>query len=197
MSRRAATTWGRLALAALAFAAASSLACEQAAEEPEGTGRPVTKREPLVWTVPGGWSVDRTAGSGIYRGKYTIPTAGDAKHPATLLIWTVDTAKELESERADLVAAFEKREVAPEETKKVGDFAITHTDVSGRYKFPVGEPMGKTKKFPAHVLKDDWRALMATVDTQGRGRWVFRLVGPGDTVASARGAFRTMVDELK
>lgn len=174
-----------------------ALGCEQAAEEPEGTRRPVTKREPLAWTVPGGWSVDRTAASGIYRGKYTIPTAGDAKHPATLLIWTVDTVKELESERADLAAAFEKSEIAPEETKKVGDFDVTHTEVSGRYKFPVGEPMGKTKKFPAHVLKDDWRALMATVDTQGRGRWVFRLVGPDDTVASARGAFRTMIDELK
>lgn len=177
--------------------ATTSLACEQAPEEPEGSRRPVTKREPLTWTVPGGWTVDRTADSGIYRGKYTIPTAGDAKHPATLLIWTVDTAKELETERADLVKAFEKEEVAPEETKKVGELEVTHTEVSGRYKFPVGEPMGKTKKFPAHVLKDDWSALMATVETQGRGRWVFRVVGPSDTVASARGAFRTMIDGLK
>lgn len=189
---------GALVSATLAgLMATIPLGCEDPPEEPAGTRRPVTKREPLSWTVPGGWNVDRTADSGIYRGKYTIPTAGDAKHPATLLIWTVDTAKELETERADLIAAFEKRKEAPAETKKVGDFDVTLTEVSGRYKFPVGEPMGKTKKFPAHVLKDDWRALMATVDTHGRGRWVFRVVGPSDTVASARGAFRAMIDGLK
>jgi len=186
--------------AALLVAVLASVgSCESAPEEPAGgKGRPLTKHEPLAWTAPAGWNTERTADSGVYRAKYEIPTAGDAKHPAELLVWTVDTAKELQVARNDLLAAFEGQDVDPkDETLKVGAFDVVLTEVAGRYKFPVGPPMGKKKKHAAHVLKDDWRAIIATVDTHGRGRWVFRMVGPTDTVASARGAFRTMIQDLR
>lgn len=176
------------------------LACEQAPEEPAGTkpSRPLTRRKPLEWAAPAGWNVERTAESGVYRAKYTIPTAGDAKHPAELLVWTVDSAKDLDTERRDLTEAFEGKEVDPDtESLTVGDFDVKLTEIAGRYKFPVGPPMGKSKKRAAHMLKDDWRALLATVDAPTRGRWIFRMVGPDDTVQAARGAFRTMIQGLK
>jgi hypothetical protein len=172
--------------------------CEQAPEEPAGSGRPLVKREPLKWTAPPGWTVERTAKSGVYRAKYDIPAAGDGKHPATLLVWTVDSAKDLEKERADLVTSFEGENLEPKsDSTKVGELDVTFTEIAGRYKHGVGKPRGKEMKFPAHVMKDDWRAILATVDAPKRGRWVFRMVGPDDTVLAARGAFRTMIQGLK
>jgi hypothetical protein len=179
---------------------AGILGCEQAPAEPTraASAKPRVRKERLVWNVPPGWNVERTADSGMYRGKYSIPTSGDAKHPAEILVWTVGNDKDLVEAVTDLVGGFEGKDVqAAEDTLTAGTMTVNVTEVAGRYKFPVGPPMGKKKKHAAHVIKDDWRAIVATVKVPKRGRWVFRLVGPSDTVMSARSAFRAMLEGLK
>ena len=47
------------------------------------------------------------------------------------------------------------------------------------------------------MLKKKWRAVAATVVTKKRGVWLFRMVGPSDTVAASRSSFHNMIDNLR
>lgn len=174
--------------------------CESAPAEPTPSRpKPVQERAPsLEWTAPPTWNVERTAESGEYRAKYSIPTSGDAKHPAELLVSRIGNA-DVEERLEALLADFEGpgKEAAKREELTVGELTVSVLEVGATYKFPMGPPIGPNKKAPAHVIKDNWRAIGAGVKTKDRGNWFFRLVGPSDTVEGARSAFMAMLNGLK
>lgn len=189
-----------LQLAAVLSVLLGMASCESAPAEPTPSKpRAAPERAPsLEWTAPPTWNVERTAESGEYRAKYSIPTSGDAKHPAELLVSRIGNADV--KERLDaLLADFEGpgKEAAKRQELTVGDFTVTVLEVGATYKFPMGPPIGPNKKAPAHVIKDNWRAIGAGVTTKDRGNWFFRLVGPSDTVEGARSAFMAMLNGLK
>jgi len=175
------------------------VACDSAPAEPPA---PTAVRKPtvaptLMWKAPAAWRVAKTASDGKYRAKYSIPTQGDSKHPAELLVQRFNGPKELPIERDYYLRLFEKTAGPQTEQLTVGDFQVEWVEINGTYRFPMGPPMGKKRKHSAHVLKDDWSALFALVKTTKRGHWFFHMVGPADTVASARSAFRAMIETLE
>jgi hypothetical protein len=179
-------------------------ACEDKLDEPAPSPRRSTLQQSakpiktLTWTPPPTWNVERTAQRGEYRAKYSIPTAGDAKHPAELLVSKIGSAS-VDEKLSALLAEFEGEGVkkATREEMKVGDYTVKILEVGATYKFPMGPPMGPKGKRAAHVIKENWRALAAGVETNDRGNWFFRLVGPNDTVEGARSAFIAMMKGLK
>jgi hypothetical protein len=174
------------------------LGCETTPEEPPPRATPpASTAATLEWTAPPAWPAEKTAKTGEYRAKYNIPTQGDAKHPAVLLVQRFPGSKVAAAERDYLLALFEKTDGPKTTNKTVGTFEIELVEISGTYKFPMGPPMGKKRKHSAHVIKDDWRALTATINTKKKGYWFFRMVGPNDTIEGARSAFHAMVEGAK
>ncbi len=180
------------------------VACEQAPAEPTpspSAARPVRTANSLSWTAPPTWNVERVANQGLYRAKYTVPMAGDAKHTAEVMVSRVDAARggDLQETIAGFLGLFEGAGKTPPkpEQLEVGDFEVTWVEVAGTYRFPMGPPVGPKKQAAAHVLKKGWRGVVAGVKTKSRGSWFFRLVGPDDSVAAARSSFRTMIETLK
>jgi hypothetical protein len=187
-----------VALSVIGMAAA----CEERKIEPTSS-RPVQTVKPaktLEWTPPPTWNVERTAKSGEYRAKYTIPTTGDSKHPAELLVSKLGTGKkaDVDAKLDALLAEFEGEGVKAAQRKElqVGDFVVKVLEVGATYKFPMG-PVGPNQKRAAHVIKDNWRAIGAGVETKDRGNWFFRFVGPNDTVEGSRSAFMAMLENLR
>jgi len=180
------------------------VACEQAPVEPapsNSAARPVRTANSLTWTAPPTWNVERVADRGLYRAKYSVPTAGDAKLTAEVMVSRVDAAAkgDLQKTIADFVSLFEGADKSPPKPEhfRVGDFEVTWVEVAGTYRFPMGPPVGPQKRVAAHMLKENWRGVAAGVKTKSRGSWFFRLVGPDDSVAAARSTFRTMIETLK
>ena len=175
--------------------------CEQAPAEPTPTREPAPRpsRLPLSWSAPPGWTLEQSAERGSVRARYGIPSAGESKHPAELLVTVVEGGVDVGSMLDELLAQFEGEEVsrARREQFTVGTLEVELLDVGGTYKMPMGPQMGKSKKHAANVLKERWRAIAAGVKTQGRGTWMFRLLGPNDAVEAARGAFRAMIDGMQ
>ncbi len=159
------------------------------------------KKRPLEWSVPPTWTTARTALKGEYRGKYQIPTSGDAKHQPEMLVTYLGKGKDADpiARVARFRDAFEGPNVATAqvETIHVGELTVRVLELAATYKFPIGPPMGKKKKSAAMVLKKNWRGLGAAVTTPKRGNWFFQLVGPDDAVAAARDDFRTMLKGLR
>jgi hypothetical protein len=187
----------RIAIAALLLAA-----CSKTTPEPERSKdreAPVSSAPKLSWQAPASWQLEKAAGSGHYRAKYTIPAQGDAPHPAELLITSHGTgpAEELEKPLAELKRDFEGPSAAnaSTSTRTHRGFEIHELEVAGTYKFPMGPKVGKRPA--AQVMKENWRALGASVRAPNGELWFFRLVGPEDTVQAARSAFRSMLDQLE
>ncbi len=166
---------------------------------PAPSAQPATpaRSKDLKWQAPAAWVLEKDAPSGNYRARYSIPSQGDAKLAAELLVQRFTGPSQLEQERDYVVGLFEKTDGPKTETGTAGALDITWVEIAGDYKFPMGPPMGKTRKHSAHVIKNDWTALMALVKTPQHGHWFFRIVGPDDTVAAARSAFRSMIEALE
>jgi len=178
-------------------------ACEQAPAEPapRKTAVVAAKVPPLQWTVPPTWTVERTAKDGRYRGKYRSPAAGADKHGAELLVSRLSSPSKLPTERKLFVKLFKQGpKTAPVRVgkKAAGVGAeVEVVEVSGTYRHPMGPAIGPQKRHAAHQLKENWRGLLATVDAKARGAWVFRLIGPDDSVKAARSAFINLVENLR
>lgn len=181
----------------------AAVGCEDAAPEPTSTPHVATTKsaKTLVWKAPPTWNVERTADKGEYRAKYTIPTTGDSKHPAELLVSKLGGGKQgdIDAKLAAVLTEFEGEGVKNAQRKEltVGDYQVKVLDVGGTYKFPMGPPVGPNQRRAAHVIKENWRALVAGVETKDRGDWFFRLVGPNDTVEGSRSAFMSMLENLE
>lgn len=183
--------------------ASASQSCERAPAEPEGpdAAHPIASVAPLLWAPPPSWNVERTAASGQYRAKYRVPSAGDAKHEAEVLVTYLGRGKESEVDDAlaDLLLQFEGEgsKKPTRESFEVGAFRVRMLDVGATYKFPMGPPVGSKKRAPAHVIKEGWRAIAFGVIASDRGNWLFQMVGPSDTVEASRSSFRAMIDGLR
>jgi len=155
----------------------------------------------LAFTAPPTWTLDKAATQGTYRAKYSIPTAGDAKHPATLLVQNLGRGPKASEEALDqLTRDFEgtKRDDGSADRPSVkratlddAQHPTSTLEVRGTYRFPLGPR--RRGRAAAEVLKDDWVAVAAVVTTPDGTRWLFRVVGPADTVDGARSAFQSMV----
>ena len=179
-------------------------ACEKTPAEPMATDAgalPQRGPQPLTWTAPPTWNVERVAKHGLYRAKYTVPTAGDAKLTAEVLVSKIDAEEKgnLPMTIAKFLRLFEgpDSQNPKREEFQVGTFNVTWVEIAGTYRFPMGPPLGPQKQAAAHMLKKGWRDIAAGVKTKSRGSWFFRLVGPDDSVAAARSSFRPMIENLK
>lgn len=178
------------------------LGCSRAPAEPEPSRikpQATVSSTALQWTVPPSWSVERLAERGKYRAKYQIPQSGNDKHPANLLVSRPpSSAAGTQPQLDELTAAFERHTDGPRtDAFEVKGLSVKMLEIAGTYRFPVGPAMGKTKRHAAHVMKEGWRALAASVDAKDRGQWFFRLVGPDETVQAAKSSFRSMIKSLK
>jgi hypothetical protein len=190
-------------IAAAALTGALLVGCSRSPAEPEsvGSAKPATTVASLEWSVPPTWTKERTASKGRYRAKYQIPTAGDAKNPADLVVMRVGFGgpKELEQRIDEFLANFERYEPGDlaRETFAVGALQVTMVELAATYKEPMG-PRAKGKRRPAaQIIKKDYRGLAAAVRTPKRGNWFFRVVGPDDAVQAARSSFRAMLEGLR
>ncbi|MEM6791464.1 MAG: hypothetical protein AAF715_28355 [Myxococcota bacterium] len=179
--------------------------CEEPPPEPPARRKPAaaapTAAPALSYRAPPTWVRDKTATSGVNRDRYRIPTAGDAVHPATLVVQRLGRGtRAVDVALDELTEAFEgrkaedgKREPKVVRRERVDGAALPTTllEIRGTYRFPLGPQRGG--RAAAEVLKEDWVALAATVTADDGARWLFRLVGPSDTVDGARSAFRSMV----
>lgn len=179
-------------------------ACEKTPAEPaasDAAARPTRTVQQLTWTAPPTWNVERVAKQGLYRAKYTVPTAGNAKLTAEVLVSKIDANEkaDLPTAAANFLRLFENttHKNPKRERFKVGTFDIMWIEIAGTYRFPIGPPVGPQKQAAAHVLKENWRGIVVGVKTKSRGSWLFRLVGPDDSVAAARSTFRSMIDSVK
>jgi len=180
--------------------------CDESPPElpPRQREAPAPKAAPsLSFAAPPTWTLDKSADEGTYRAKYTIPTSGDAKHPATLLVQNLgrgtkgsdaaldQLAKDFEGQKPAEGEGAGSSPVIERTTLDEATHPTTFLEIRGTYRFPLG-PRRKGRP-AAEVLKEDWVALAAVVAVPEGPRWLFRLVGPADTVDGARSAFRSMV----
>jgi len=183
-------------------------ACERAAPEPTSSAsssrpakpQPAKKSKALQWEAPPAWQLERTADTGTYRAKYRIEASGGSKHGGDALVSRLPAANSEPSKQLDaFLKEFEGDGVAEAKREQfsVGPLKVHLLEVGATFRFGVGPAMGEKKKRAAHVLKSDWRGLVAVVVTPDRGNWLFRLVGPNDTVEAARAGFRAMVESVK
>jgi hypothetical protein len=178
-------------------------ACNRTPEEAAvGTSaRPAQSAPTLEWSAPPTWNVERAADRGTYRAKYSIPTQGDAKNPGELLVRHLGSGQKADpaAEIQSFLGEWEGPGSADVTREKltVGAIDMEMVEVAGTYRYPMGPPVGPNKKVPAHVIKEGWRGIAVGVRTKDRGNWLFRLIGPSDTVEGARGAFRTMLEGMK
>jgi len=169
-------------------------------------GAPTTAVTPpgpkdLEWTTPPGWTTEKVADAGSYRAKYTVPPLGDDKEGADVLVRYLGrlAQPELESSLTDWTKDFDGNalEHATRAELKVGAITVQVVEVEGTYKLGMGPPIDRKKqKFAAYVVKQGWRGIGAIADSAERGVWFFRMVGPDNTVQSARSAMREMLRSL-
>jgi hypothetical protein len=173
-----------------------------AAASPGGaeTARPSSRR-PLEWETPAGWNVERTAERGSYRLKAQVPPVGNDKAPADFLARVVGRSDGVDAD-AELSAFFREFDGdvgsrARREALDAGGMAVRVVEVAGDYKQPMGPPMGPRGKHAAYVIQRGWRGIAAVAATPQRDVWLFRLVGPSDTVESARSAMHALLRSLR
>jgi hypothetical protein len=187
---------------AMLLAIAALAACSKSTPEPEPSAerRPAHTAAALTWHAPASWTLEKSAPTGAYRAKYTIPAQGGAPHPAELLISTIGSdAADADRSLAELKADFEGPGSEHPETRTVqkNGFERRELEIAGTYKFAMGPKVGKKQRAAAQMLKEHWRAAAAAVKTPAGEWWFFRLVGPDDSVQAARSAFFAMLDGLE
>jgi hypothetical protein len=177
-------------------------ACDTSPAEPtpaSAAARPAAKE--IRWTAPPTWNVERTAEHGLYRAKYTIPSSGDAKSPAEMLVQHLGTGKtaDPEAKLTEFLGEWEGPGLAQAKRDKLsaGQLDILTVEVAATYKMPMGPQIGPQKKAAAQVIKENYRGLGAVVKTADRGNWFFRLVGPSDTVEASRSAFLSLLEGIE
>lgn len=195
-----------LTLRALLATTSLLSACDRAPAEPTPTAAaarsalPATP-SPIAWTVPAGWTTEKTAIRGRYRAKYRVPPVGDdppgaealvqflGKHPKANLDGTFARfRKSFEQQRPDVRA--------PEQLT-LGTAKVRVIEWAGTYKLPIGPPIDRRGGHAAHVLKERWRGIGAGVETLAGEIFWFRLVGPDETVAASRSAMMAMLRSIR
>lgn len=187
--------------------------CSRAPAEPErdhgaassssssAAAAPTPAVVPLTWEVPGSWTVLNGPTSGARKAGYNIPKAGDDKEDAevSVLFYGTGALGDVEKNFSEWFTDFDGDvgATAKRESFDVHGFKVETVEVFGTYKVALGPKIGPKKKAPMQMVKKDWRLLGAVVKTPDRGNWFFKIVGPDDTMQSARSGVRTMLESVK
>ena len=183
---------------------ALSTACSRTPSEPERQPTPpaqVVTTPSLKWDAPATWTSAEADKSGPRKASWKVPKTGNDKEEAVVEIFyfgsgTRGDAKPMLDEWLGLFDG-DAAEKATWGKLEVHGFPVETVEASGRYKVPVGPPIGPKKKTPMQIVKESWRIVAAVVETPDRGNWFFKLSGPDDTVQSAKSAFRTLVESAR
>jgi hypothetical protein len=193
------TIWVPLSLGLLA------MSCSKAPAEPDppaSANAPSTPTvPPLQWSVPSSWTSLDTPKSGPQKASYRVPQVGNDKEEAQVEIFFFGTgaAGAPDKQFSAWFAQFDGN-VGPSAKRdkfSAGSLEVEIVEVSGTYKIPLGPAMGKQKRAPMQMVKENFRLLGAVVKTPDRGNWFFKMAGPNDTVEAAKGAWRTMLESAK
>jgi len=189
-----------------AFILATGLVgCSRAPAEPEPTPSGASSSAPLVapllWEVPGSWTVLDGPRSGARKGGYKLPKTGDDKEDAEVSVLFYGTGALGDSEKrfSEWFSEFDGDigQTAKREAFEVRGMKIETVEAAGTYKLALGPKIGPNKKSPMQMVKQGFRLLGGVVRTPDRGNWFFKVVGPNDTVEAARSGFRSMLESSK
>jgi len=156
---------------------------------------------PLVWDVPGAWTVMEAPGSGSRKAIYKVPKAGNDKEDAELTVFFFGTGS-----KGDPAPNFKEwfgqfdgdvGATAARESFEARGLKVETVEVTGTYKIAMGPALGPKKKPPMQMVKQNFRLYGAVVKTPDRGNWFFKLTGPDETVQAARPAMRTLFESAR
>jgi hypothetical protein len=164
------------------------------------TGSEQPGRNGLEWTPPPGWTVEKGADAHDARAKYTVPPVGNDKAPAELQVRFLGRGPQADFDAAvrEWMAEFDGNVAADAQRQEfdVGTVHVRTVEVLGTYKQPMGPPIGPHKKAAAYAIKQGWRSILAAASAGNRGVWLFRLLGPDDTVQAARSGMDGMLHSV-
>lgn len=185
-----------LFLAVLALAACSRAASEL--EPPPSASSSAPAVAPLLWDVPGAWTVMETPHTGPRKAIYKVPKAGNDKEDAELSVFFFGTGNKGDPPKnfKDWFDQFDGDvgATAQRESFDVRALKVETVEAGGTYKVPMGPALGPKKKAPMQMVKQNFRIYGAVVKTSDRGNWFFKLTGPEETVQAARPAMRTLLE---
>jgi hypothetical protein len=178
-------------------------ACSKSPAEPDAPERtaPAPKVAPLTWTAPASWTALDAPRNSPKKAGYRVEKAGADKEDAELSVFFFGTGDKGDPEKnfTEWLGQFDGKvgPTAKRETFEANGLKLETVEVAGTYKVPLAPPVGRQKKVPVQMVKNDWRMIGAVVKTPDRGNWFFKLVGPNETVQASRSAFRTMLESAR
>jgi hypothetical protein len=192
-------------LTALAFVGLLA-SCSKAPAEPDRPASTQTAAPavaPLVWDAPGSWAKLEVRGgpAGPEKAAYRIDKAGNDKEDAEVHVYFYGTGA-----KGDVAANFKEwfsqfdgdvGATAARDRFQAHGFEVETVEVSGTFKISLTPPGRGMKKSPVQMVKNNWRLYGAVVKSGDRGNWFFKLVGPDETVQSAKSALRGMLESAR
>jgi hypothetical protein len=163
------------------------------------TDEPAPKE--LGWSPPPGWTIDKAADAKDARVRYTIPPVGNDAEPAELQVRFLGRGAQADFDGAVSEWAREfDGNVAADATRQqfdVGSIHLRTVEIAGTYQKPLGPPLGPGKRAAAYQIKKGWRSILGAADAGSRGVWLFRLLGPDDTVQAARSGMDSLLRSVR
>ncbi|WP_437594611.1 hypothetical protein [Sorangium sp. So ce1000] len=156
---------------------------------------------PLAWDVPGSWAALDVPRAGPSKAVYKVPRAANDKEDAEVqvLSFGLGNKGDVDARFREWFAQFDGDvgSKARRASFEVRGMRVELVEVAGTYKIALGPQAGAGKRSPVEMVKDHYRLIGAAVTTPDRGSWFFRIVGPDETVQSARSAFRSVIDSVR
>ncbi len=179
--------------------------CSKAPAEPDRPASAASTQAPTVpplrYEAPGAWATMDPPKTGPKKAIFKATKAGDDKEEADVEVYFFGTGAPGDPEK-HFNEWFEQFDgnvgaTAKREKFSVGSLECETVEVAGTYKIALAPPVGPKKRIPMQMVKNDFRLIGAVVKTPDRGNWFFKMVGPNETVQSASGAFRAMLESAK
>ncbi|WP_437539457.1 hypothetical protein WME79_24215 [Sorangium sp. So ce726] len=193
----------RVSFARAAIVALAISACSRTPAEPEPppavSSAPAAAR--LAWDVPGSWAALDVPRADPRKALYKVPRAANDKEDAEVqvLSFGLGSKGDVDARFNEWFAQFDgdAGAKAKRASFEVRGMPVELVEVAGTYKIALGPQSGARKRSPVEMVKDNYRLVGAAVRTPDRGNWFFRIVGPDETVQSARSAFRSMIESAR
>ena len=181
----------------------TTFGCSNVPSEPDRPAAPASAEPavaPLLWDVPGTWTRLDAPPNGPKKATYQVPAAGNDKEPAEVDVVFFGTGSQGDAEARfkDMLGTIETDAGAPVRASfEVKGMKVETIDLPGSFKQAVGAPKKGKRPSPVQMIKAGFRLYAAVVKTGSRGNWFFKMVGPDDTVQSARSAMKTMLESAR
>ena len=193
--------------ALLASLAVLVLACNKQPAEIEAAPAPASAAppavEPLRWVVPPTWTVVDVPKVGPRKASYKVDKVGADKEDATVdvLFFGTGAKGDVEKNFKEWYGQFDGNVGASAKREKLASDSGLEIDLvetsPSTFKVPLTPPVGPKKQAPVQMVKNGWRMRGAAVRTTDRGTWLFRMVGPDETVQAAQSSFRALVTSAR